>query len=56
MSKTTKDRLCEYIRQVERDTGKLVTAAKIEGRSILLEFNKGSSESVNPADLVDMKS
>lgn len=55
-SKTTKQRLCEYIREVERDTGKLVTAARIEGRSIVLEFRDRTRESINPADLVDMTS
>lgn len=56
MSKTTKERLCEYIREVERDTGKLVTAARIEGRSIVLEFRDRTRESINPADHVDMTS
>lgn len=53
-ARTTKAKLCEYIRTIERDTGKLVTAARIEGRAIVLEFGNGSRDTVNPADLVDM--
>ena len=54
MSASTKARLCEYIREVEAETGKRVTAARIEGRAIVLEFAPPMGMTVNPADLVDM--
>ncbi|MHA7852238.1 hypothetical protein [Roseovarius sp.] len=50
----TSARLCDYIRRVEAETGKRVTAARIEGRAIVLEFGQAMGVTVNPADLVDM--
>ena len=51
---STRARLCEYIRAVESETDKRV-AARIEGRAIVLEFETGARQDVNPADLIDMR-
>lgn len=52
---STRARLCEYIRAVESETDKRVVSARIEGRAIVLEFETGARQDVNPADLIDMR-
>lgn len=51
---TTADRIAAYILAIEKQTGKTVTRAEIEGRAIVLEFDgcTDSAPSTNPADLV----
>lgn len=49
---TTAQRLAEYAAEMRRQ-GFSVCRATVEGRKIVLDLQDGTSETINPADLVD---